>query len=582
MAAELVRSRDANGASLVCRLVFALVPGTAALERRHAPCPTGHATARRRHTQVVVVGEAYPAPGEWHARLIVGSIDKMVPVHEASRGKRIAPALGPQRERADGVAPPDQRLDRPLRSDERILLEGLHLAHARFDCCLPGIEPQAIVRPASGSMKRVSLTADLLWIDADRGECVVEWRGDLPADAEAVFVADVASHAAASEEQIVATADVVVSAAVPEGAFDTLVTMSRATAPPLPFVGTSTPPPPTEHPTLSTGTLIGMSAVDLDGNRVAPPAMLGDPVALPGHSWELGPMKPAKVSALPVALDSAARRDLEKAARLGVAAVSAEAARQTHTEPPPQRAPKERERVRRLAMDLLWFEESFVGQLVEELGEDPEAGEKPARVNVAAILENAPIVRLGDLATIYSRAVAEESARRPLVCIQGTLSVYLRARDRLKRMSELAELFAEGDKRLRQVLDRIALASSHAVLPDDVIEAMRRQLQEAFGQSSRTGLAADYLESTVARSLLEDRAFVELTIMGGSHLRAQIEDVVLYLPKACAEELPLASRFRAQLLVELRSRQDERDPTPVSLKALAIAAIVGSNASRVA
>ena len=562
------------GKTLICRLIFALVPGTAALERRHARCPTGRPALHRPQSEVMVVGEAHPPPGTWHARLVVGSIDKTVPVHEGSQGKRVAPALGPQQ---NGAAPGDQRLSRALQHDERIVLEGLHVAHNRFECSLPGIEPQAIARLTNGQLERVALAADLLWIDADAAECVVEWRGELSPESEAVFVAEASAASAAPFEQIVAMAEVIMKPSEPEGAFDTLVTDKHSVTPPLPFAGQRAAPPPGHFAlAASTGTMIGLAAVDLDGNVVAPPAMLGDPRATPPvHSWESAPVKRSAVA--PVAVGAAARRELEHAARSGVAAVSAAAARQTEPEPVVVRqAPKKGDSpAKGPAFDLLWLDDTAVGRLVEEHGIEPE--ERPPRNVVAEHLKAAPVASIEELASLYARKIRAEPASRPLVCIEGSLSLCLRSRDRLLRMSDLAELFADNDKRLRSVLDRVAQAASRTTLPEDVIDALRRQLLDAFGPSSR-GLAPDYLESTVERGLVEERAFVERTIMGASHLRSIMDDreksAVVYLPKACADELPLSARFPARLLVEIRSRHDERDKTPVSLKALAVAALL--------
>jgi len=57
------------------------------------------------------------------------------------------------------VAPSDQQVHE-IRADERIVLENLHLEHARLVTNLPGLKPRAIVDRATGEREEVSLIAD--------------------------------------------------------------------------------------------------------------------------------------------------------------------------------------------------------------------------------------------------------------------------------------------------------------------------------------------------------------------------------------------------------------------------------------
>ncbi len=75
------------------------------------------------------------------------------------------------------VAPEDQQTT-TLRADERIVLENLHQEHARLVTNLPGFTPRAVVE-RNGSTEEVTLAADTLWIDTDRGQCTLVWRGHI-------------------------------------------------------------------------------------------------------------------------------------------------------------------------------------------------------------------------------------------------------------------------------------------------------------------------------------------------------------------------------------------------------------------
>lgn len=74
------------------------------------------------------------------------------------------------------AAPADQQVAE-LRPNERIVLENLHPEHARLVTALPGLRPRALVERATGEREEVTLVADTLLIDTDRGVCVVVWRG---------------------------------------------------------------------------------------------------------------------------------------------------------------------------------------------------------------------------------------------------------------------------------------------------------------------------------------------------------------------------------------------------------------------
>ncbi|MDI3292023.1 DUF2169 domain-containing protein, partial [Polyangium sp. 15x6] len=78
-------------------------------------------------------------------------------------------------------APRDQQLDE-LRDNERIVLENLHPQHPRMVTSLPGLHPRAFVVRPGGNPQDLTMKCDTLWIDTDRAQCTLTWRGQIGLD----------------------------------------------------------------------------------------------------------------------------------------------------------------------------------------------------------------------------------------------------------------------------------------------------------------------------------------------------------------------------------------------------------------
>jgi hypothetical protein len=94
-----------------------------------------------------------------------------------------APPLGPAPPKFDftffNAAPPDQQIDM-LTPGTPIELENLDPDHPVLQTRLAPMKPQVFRVPAPGEKGRVEeiiLRCDALWIDTDRGVCVLTWRG---------------------------------------------------------------------------------------------------------------------------------------------------------------------------------------------------------------------------------------------------------------------------------------------------------------------------------------------------------------------------------------------------------------------
>lgn len=77
------------------------------------------------------------------------------------------------------AAPLDQRVD-ALRADEKLILENLNHNHPRLVTKLPGVRPRARVEMPDEPVWNLTLVADTLWIDTQRGLCTLTWRGQMP------------------------------------------------------------------------------------------------------------------------------------------------------------------------------------------------------------------------------------------------------------------------------------------------------------------------------------------------------------------------------------------------------------------
>jgi hypothetical protein len=74
------------------------------------------------------------------------------------------------------VAPRDQQTE-TLRDDCMIHLEHLHPEHAQLTTSLPGVRPRVSIEGADRRQRPVTMRADALFIDSDRGVATMVWRG---------------------------------------------------------------------------------------------------------------------------------------------------------------------------------------------------------------------------------------------------------------------------------------------------------------------------------------------------------------------------------------------------------------------
>ena len=133
--------------------------------------PPNHEPRNNEHVPFVGVGPVAPA---WNAR---ASLLRM-----EDRAWLADPLARPMPIGFDtryfSSAPIDQRSDDPFRSDERLILEGLHPNHPRLVTNLAGIAPKLLIPGHQGKVP--ALIADTLLIDTDRQIVTLTFRAHLP------------------------------------------------------------------------------------------------------------------------------------------------------------------------------------------------------------------------------------------------------------------------------------------------------------------------------------------------------------------------------------------------------------------
>jgi hypothetical protein len=124
-----------------------------------------------------------------------------------------------------------------------------------------------------------------------------------------------------------------------------------------------------------------------------------------------------------------------------------------------------------------------------------------------------------------------------------------------------------------------------------VADGLTKRIEDAFTQGKRV-VPAGYLEAQRERAVLEQRQYQRRAVLGAKHLRGLLRlgsadsanktsapgrgvtssgGVPTYLPESLAEALPMYSRFRVRMVVEVRMATDRYETHPAALRAMALA-----------
>ena len=158
-------SPGATMLTVICKATFSLEPGESPLADEQEPITDLDRSATKASASVVLVGPGFAhgdRPGRAPvAHIVVGTIDSRLEIQGDARfNEELGPLAG-------------------LRTDERLLLENLHVEHPRLLTRLPGIRPFAFL-DRLGAPQRFSFDVDTLWIDTARAICALTFRVAIP------------------------------------------------------------------------------------------------------------------------------------------------------------------------------------------------------------------------------------------------------------------------------------------------------------------------------------------------------------------------------------------------------------------
>lgn len=516
------------------------------------------------------------------------------------------------------AAPADQQLARSIRPDERIVLEHLHPQHPRLVTSLPGATVQAAIVDGSGN-EPITMIADTLWIDSDRGIATVTWRSAKPT--ERVQGKDVILWLDSPDTRAPAvgrwgahTAEVATTSAeaLPFDSVDAARRSAPEVAAPASAqndsdyerlatgtIGASTPgaAPPTAHPF---GGVIAQSR--LDPPPLAPPSpaptspALGPPAfassspttSTAAPNWQVAvppPPAPApRIDTWKLHEEAASR----KSAETPDAAVPVEprpgAADEAASPSPPALLPA-------AAIEVAWIDGAtdvdLAGRsrtLREQLEEDEVAWMSPveaadgaadrARTDVARYLRRTRPLALDDLPRLLVTALKRHENERPFVVISGELTWTFDVRESIRAWIALGAGLA-AEPRVKEAIETAERALSEtAPAITEALQAQLDRVRDAVRAITRT-VGATPIEAAVERHLVEERGFGRRKVWGASKLRAHLSarasrgHVPVYLGEDAGWQAPLVQKFPARLLAELRSRQDPTESSPVCLRAIA-------------
>lgn len=507
-------------------------------------------------------------------------------------------------------APPDQQIAE-IRPKETLMLEHLHPTHALLSTSLPGIVPRAVVHRASGEREDVTLVADTLWIDTDRGICCVVWRGTVGlyhADESGIIAVALLEQADTVMEN--AENDLLESIPVDLVDEDELAQMTmiapftKAKGPAMPFVQATLPE---RSPTPVRSNADGALPFGLAGLSPMPPAPIAmGQITLPAQSPTSSPTIPD------VGLGGTAYGSEVQISKPGLAAVSkaatSSAANVPESLPPSITAKsgvapgkqnglsgtKDAPNPRHLR-DTSPEQEALTEPIREPLNviwSDPKSVTRMSSsnewklffdvwpVDVFDVLHKGPRTTAGQLSTTLDAAFgASGKFVAPVVVISADLELPFDELEALKAaMSAAIPMITPQDEELRAA---VSVAKGFLQTPllspsPEVLASLTGQIRAAFVKE-KTSFPPDYLVAQMERVLLVGRHHQRREVFGETHVRALVWFVgestpyMGYLPAHVAPNLPMWKRLRTRLLVEVHAAQDEYEAQTVALKIVAVA-----------
>ncbi|NUP05733.1 MAG: DUF2169 domain-containing protein [Polyangiaceae bacterium] len=517
------------------------------------------------------------------------------------------------------AAPADQQREGPVAQGLDVVLEHLSPLVPKLVTRLPDLRPLVIAN-VGGRHEKLPMRADTIVFEPDRSVCTITYRAVIPVrsgeeDADITIVDDLGVVAGALRgvslnlDELAETPDVDGTAAGPGGheqptmPFQQRIQKLEALgarpqekqAEGLPF-GRSQPPPaapPAGMRSSRPGHTLALSAEDL----APPPAVVRSTGALatdlPKPSYLKADGPPPSP---PRAVSHAAR-----AAEGGVTAASDAAADSASAPraPPlePRNAPAEAASPTQVdLLEVLWAADDVLDRAKQSKTLRTTVEKRSARRELVPLDASgkadgdrrwAELTRLlgspgvideqRALETAWLDGAASAGAIRPdLLVATGEIALGLDPRTLLEALIAVVQPLARADNAVNEALESARAALENEWSSARTIDVVVAKLKEVVSRGQRESSWARF-ESNARRLVLERRAFDMRTLLGGEQIRTTLHfgpshsGVVLYLPSALKDRLPLFERFPVRAAVEIHPSQDALEPQSFGLFAYALA-----------
>jgi hypothetical protein len=499
-------------------------------------------------------------------------------------------------------APPDQQIAE-LRVDETLVLEHLHPLHAQLTTRLPGITPRAVVHRSTGEREDVTLVADTLWIDSDRGICAVVWRGTFGlnhADESGIIgVALLESVEPASENTEDNLLETIPAELIEDdelAQMTMIAPFAKSKGPAMPFVQANLAER-SANPVRSNDD--GALPFGPSGLSALPPAPIAmGQITLPAQSPTSSPTIPVVGLASAQIAEIAAQTEASRTAEQGSLALTepsvGRALRQNGLSLP-NKAPNPAVAVdlcvslpepdaptepTRDPLQLLWSDGKSIARMRSSVAFG--AYFQAQSEDTFDVLHKAPRTKTRDLIAVLDAAYGSSGKfEAPLVVVTAAMELPFDELEALKAaMSAAIPLITEKDGALQAA---VARAKSFVMTPGlsaapEVCASLTQRIRDAF-LAEKTMFPADYLNTQMERVLLLGRHHQRRDVFGETHVRALLwfagenSPQIGYVPAHVASDLPLWKRWQTRLIAEVHAAQDEFESQPVALKIVAIARI---------
>jgi hypothetical protein len=530
------------------------------------------------------------------------------------------------------IAPADQQVD-ALRDNERLILENLHPQHAHLVTSLPGLRPKAVLTGREGGPRPVPMRADTLVIDTERAMCTVTWRGQIPLrsaqeEGRVIVALEHPGQELSASEGMGKTATFVREGAEP----------SPATLPfkaPSPDVGVSFAPAPARPPAArppaemtialegdarpSPGATLPFTAAPPQTPIVQeakqPALVFATPAPAPAPASEASPWASGVPQAAPPDAKGTAphapeglvpvRKTIGEAVVEGGLPAAAAVASPAEAEAPAEATAVATYRgtAQGDALVLLWLDRKSMPRVVRKGAwqkildaleeepidpetDDPALSKDPAemedRAQAHAILDRAAPLGFEGLLDAVARAAKKRAQFVPPVELcEGELALPFDEIEALKTTVAAAKPFVAGHEGLGAATSEAEAflgMPGHPHAPG-LAQSFTLKIREAYALGTHA-LSGDDLDKLVARSLCEGRHYQKRRLLGGPHLRALLhvlgerDPMVVYLPAAIADELPLFPRFPTRILAEVHFAVDPQEKLPIALRAITLGRVV--------